>query len=85
VDVDWNGSNYLVMVEISEASVRAELDSLIFNDRQLAQRVRLLEKMIDTANTPLWKRILFRIDGWPRWTVVADCQAWRPWHRWYRS
>ena len=51
----------------------------------LRNRVRLLEKMIDTRNTPLWKRALFRLDGWPRWTVVADKPAWRPWRRWWRS
>lgn len=51
----------------------------------LQRRVRYLEKVLDTRNTPLWKRILFRIDGWPTWTVVAAKPAWRPWRRWWRS
>lgn len=30
----------------------------------LAQRVRHLEKIIDTWNTPLWKRCIFVIKGY---------------------
>lgn len=70
---------------MSDESVRAEIDSLIFNGGQLACRVRLLEKMIDTRATPFWKRAIFRVDGWPPWYVVAENPAWRPWRRWYRS
>jgi hypothetical protein len=47
----------------------------------LAARVRTLEKMLDTKATPLWKRVWFRIDGWPAWYHVAARRAWRPWHR----
>lgn len=50
----------------------------------LADRIRTLEKQIDTHGSPWWKRILFRIDGWPAWWVVAARPAWRPWHRWTR-
>lgn len=59
----------------------ARLESLEFNYRQLAGRVRLLEKMLDTKATPLWKRVWFRIDGWPAWYHVAAQRQWRPWHR----
>ena len=52
---------------------------------ELRRQLRHIEKMFDTLNTPLWKRILFRLDGWPRWTVVTDKPAWRPWRRWWRS
>jgi hypothetical protein len=45
---------------------------LKFNDAQLADRVRLIEKMIDTRATPLWKRVVFRLDGWPGWVTVAE-------------
>lgn len=65
--------------------MRAELDSLAFNDQQLAGRVRALEKMLDTRATPLWRRVVFRLDGWPPWPVVADKPQWRPWRRWWRS
>jgi hypothetical protein len=47
----------------------------------LAARVRTLEKMLDTKATPLWKRVWFRIDGWPAWYHVAARREWRPWHR----
>lgn len=65
------------------ASYRAELDSLAFNDEQLAGRLRQIEKMIDTRASPLWKRLMFRLDGWPPWYIVAAGPAWRPWRsRW---
>jgi hypothetical protein len=66
-------------------SLKAEVESLKVNDEQLASRVRLLEKIIDTRATPFWKRILFRIDGWPSWATIADKPAWRPWRKWYTS
>jgi hypothetical protein len=68
-----------------DESVRAEIDSLKFNDEQLAGRVRLIEKMIDTRATRWYKRLVFRADGWPPWYVVAANPQWRPWRRWWRS
>lgn len=63
-------------------SINAELDSLIVNDEQLAGRVRDLEKRFDTLQSPWWKRLWFRIDGWPGIRDLnADRRAWRPWHR----
>ena len=62
-------------------SVSAEIDSLKTNDEQLADRVRHVEKCLDTLQTPLWKRIWFRIDGWPgQSNLNAPRRAWRPWH-----
>jgi hypothetical protein len=58
----------------------AQIVSLWANVNQLAARVRHLEKMMNTRATPMYKRIWFRIDGWPSWTVVASKRAWRPWH-----
>jgi hypothetical protein len=55
------------------------------NLKELARRLRLVEKALDTRATPLWKRILFRLDGWPSWAIVAERPTWRPWRRWYRS
>lgn len=45
-------------------------------------RVRHLEKIEDTRNTVWWRRLLFRVDGWPRAGIVASERSWRPWHRW---
>lgn len=70
---------------MESGSTRVELDSLKVNDEQLAGRVRLLEKMMDTRSSPLWKRVLFRLDGWPSWPTVATDPAWRPWRRWWQS
>ena len=60
---------------MDEESIKANLKSLALNDEQLAGRVRELEEMIDTRSTPFWKRILFRIDGWPPWYIVAEKPA----------
>jgi hypothetical protein len=54
----------------------------------LEYRVRLLERELrdhaqrfETLQTPLWKRICFRIDGWPGIRDLnAEKRAWRPWH-----
>jgi hypothetical protein len=79
--------NNLADTHIEAESVRAEIASLKVNDEQLAARVRHLEKMLDTLGTPLWKRILFRLDGWPPWYIVSESSqpASRPWRKWYRS
>jgi hypothetical protein len=50
----------------------------------LEARLRHAEKQIDTHGSPLWKRILFRIDGWPAWWIVGPRRP-RFWHRWFRS
>lgn len=62
-------------------SVDAEIDSLIFNNEQQAARIRHLENCLDTLQSPLWKRIWFRIDGWPgQSNLDAPGRARRPWH-----
>lgn len=62
-------------------NVEMEIDSLMVNEVQLQQRVRDLEKRLDTLQTPLLKRIWFRIDGWPgQRDLNAPKRAWRPWH-----
>jgi len=59
----------------------AEIESLKVNVDQLQQRTRDLEKRFDTLQTSLWKRLWFRIDGWPgQKNLNASERAWRPWH-----
>ncbi len=63
-------------------SVEAEIASLTVNDQQQADRIRYLEKCLDTLQSPWWKRVWFRIDGWPgQRDLNAPRRAWRPWHR----
>lgn len=61
--------------------------------QKIAAQVSTLRKWNDTANSALWKRALFRLDGWPRAAHVADGgdsfgpvrqrgRSSRPWHRW---
>ena len=66
-------------------SLRAEVDSVkvnLYEPGQLVDRVRDLEKRLDTLQTPLWRRAWFRLDGWPGIRDLnAPRRAWRPWHR----
>ncbi len=64
----------------SLADAEAHVHSLIVNQRQLASRLRLLEKMFDTKASPWWKRLWWRLDGWPAWYRVGP-RSRRPWHR----
>ena len=63
---------------------QVEINSLWFNVNQQAARVRHLEKLADTLDSPWWKLALFVIDGWPLRRVV-DKPQWRPWRRWWTS
>lgn len=54
-------------------------ESLWENIRQLHARVRYLEKVIDTKSSPWWKRLWWRLDGYPPWYRVGK-RSWRPWH-----
>jgi|KBSSwiStaDraftv2_1062776.scaffolds.fasta_scaffold111393_4 hypothetical protein len=61
-----------------------DITSLWINYRELERRIRLLEDLVDVNDSPLWKRILFVVDGWPLRRVV-DKPRWRPWRRWWTS
>ena len=60
-------------------SLTARVDQLEAAASDHAQR-------FDTLQTALWKRLLFRIDGWPgQRNLNAQGPSWRPWRRWWRS
>lgn len=54
------------------ASLRAEVEALKAQRRELAGRVRRLEEMVDTRSSWWWKRLWWRVDGWPPWHVVGS-------------
>jgi len=62
----------------------ANVESLWLNYRQLAGRIRALEKLAEVWDSPWWKLALFVIDGWPL-RRVAPRPQWRPWRRWWTS
>jgi hypothetical protein len=67
------------------ASLWAEIDSLKVNVEQLQRRCRYLEELIDTFfDSPLWRRLLFVVDGWPA-DRIASRPADRPWRKWWTS
>lgn len=48
---------------------------------RLEAEVADFRQRFDTLQTPLWKRIWFRLDGWPgQKNLNAERRAWRPWH-----
>ena len=62
-------------------SVDAEIASLKVNIEQLWALARDHDKRFDTLQTPLWKRLWFRVDGWPgQRDLNAPGRARRPWH-----
>lgn len=63
----------------------AQYQSIITNLGTLADRLHVIEEKLDTRNTPLWKRIVFRLDGWSSWPTVDEKPKWRPWRRWWTS
>ncbi len=48
--------------------------------KELERQVRDHDKRFDTLQTPWWKRVWFKVDGWP-WYNLNGTQRRRPWHR----
>lgn len=62
-------------------SLQAEVESLKVNVEQLLHKVSDHEQRFDTLQTPMWKRLWFRIDGWPGIKDLnANKRSRRPWH-----
>lgn len=66
------------------ADAQADINSLWVNYDQLMNRLRYLEKVHYIHDSPLRRRILWSIDGWP-WRRYVEEPQWRPWRRWWRS
>lgn len=49
------------------------------------ERVRPMENRFDTGDSPWWKLLLFRIDGFGPWWQHRPVPRWRPWRRWFTS
>jgi hypothetical protein len=65
----------------SLAEAEQHIRSLTARQTELERVVSDHAQRFDTLQTPLWKRIWFRIDGWPgRNDLNAEGRAWRPWH-----
>lgn len=63
------------------------LDEAEVHIRSLTIRIQEMERIVsehaqrfDTLQTPWWKRVWFKIDGWP-WYDLNGEQRRRPWHR----
>lgn len=73
-------------VEERLASIEHELESSVRGRLASLEQFRIdFFKRLDTLNTPVWRRFLFRIDGWGPWHIVSQHPRWRPWRRWWTS
>jgi hypothetical protein len=62
------------------------IQSLTDRQTQLENMVFEFNRMFEVLQTPLLKRIWFRIDGWPGQSDLGRKKPhWRPWRRWYVS
>jgi len=69
---------------VEEAEVHIE--SLHVRVGELERLARDQAKRLDTLQSPAWRRLLYRLDGWPgQLDLNAPAPAWRPWRRWWRS
>lgn len=67
---------------MTDEEVRAVTPHVLSRLDALEGRMSDTDQRFDTLQTPLWKRIIFRIDGWPgQRNLNADKRSWRPWHR----
>jgi hypothetical protein len=60
-------------------SLEQEVRSLLVRVDEMERIVRDHTDRFDTLQSPLWKRIWFRIDGWPGQRDLNGTRAWRPW------
>jgi hypothetical protein len=63
-----------------DEQTKAFAESTQINIDELQRRVRYLEKVIDTKSSPWYKRLWWRIDGWPAWYEVGPKRK-RWWHK----
>src|SRR5688572_15211321 len=67
------------------SSLEQRIESLELNLGEHDRRIRAMEDRFDTLNTPRWRRLLFRLDGWGPWHTLREHPRWRPWRRWWTS
>lgn len=68
------------MVDV--ASMEQEVISLRVRADELERIVSDHAQRFDTLQTRWWKRLLFRLDGWPgQMNLNANKRAWRPWRK----
>lgn len=78
-------SDRLDALERQYANLYAEVKALNLRCSSVERTMMVHDEELDTGfRTPLWKKALFVIDGWPL-SRLADRPAWRPWHRWWVS
>lgn len=58
-----------------------KLESYYAKTEELERLVSDHAQRFDTLQTPWWKRLWFRLDGWPgQRDLNAERRSWRPWH-----
>jgi hypothetical protein len=66
---------------VTPESLEQEVLSLRARTEELERRVSDHAQRFDTLQTAWWRRLLFRLDGWPgQRDLNAPARRWRPWH-----
>lgn len=66
---------------VNVESLEQEIISLRARTDELERLVSDHAQRFDTLQTRWWKRLWFRVDGWPGQNDLnAEKRAWRPWH-----
>lgn len=72
------------VASLEEAEVH--ITSLTNRVDMLEKRMRYLEDLFDSwFDSPLWKRLVFIVDGWPMDRISNRPRPGRPWRRWWTS
>lgn len=70
---------------MTDENLRQQMNIFEANLAEQERRLRAVEDLWDTyAHTPLLRRLLFALDGWPT-KGLAERPGWRPWRRWWVS
>jgi hypothetical protein len=74
------------MVQVrSLPEAELHIQSLTIRVQELERMVSDMDQRFDTLQSPLWKRVWFRVQGWPgQRDLNAKGPDHRPWHRWLR-
>lgn len=70
---------------MTDEEIRALMPHVLTRLEELERIQSDHAQRFDTLQTPLWKRLVFRIDGWPVRDLNAPAPAWRPWRKFWTS
>jgi hypothetical protein len=64
----------------ADPDAEVHINALVQRLLKYEARLRAVEKPLDTRRSPLWRRVLWRLDGFKSWPWVERRRSRRPWH-----